>query len=443
MRHGQRIAAAWLQGLAEMLFAFPVLAAVYIAVPGWTLSAPLWLAALSLAYALGYAFHRAFPAVRHWQSVLAAVAVPALGAWLMAGSAVAVGANFALALVAWVRGRQNRLYGWDRSFVPGIAWIGMIGYFLASFFYPRFDVTAPFAPWVTGFGIGALALALYRTNGSTLDKESLSTDAASKPRLSGETKWRNRALVFALFALILALAAFRTIASAVKEAALFVFGGVYALLLQLFNLFGSGPVGPEPASPPPQDLGPLFEPAKPSAFAKVMENIMYGAVIVLLAAAAIALLYVGGKYVRRWLKRLMGWYGERLESGLEAGYLDEKQSLMDGREWARERAEAWKRRFADLFRKEPGWDDLADNRERVRHAYRRLLLGRMAGGYAHDEARTPRETGRELERRTPLGPDEAAALRLYEDARYGGKAVSDEQAAAVKPLFRSGGGKRG
>lgn len=438
VKHGKPVAFASLQGLAELLLYFPALVALYIAVPHMFLAFPLWLAVWFGFYMLGYAFHYAFPGVRQWQSLLAAVAVPGICVWLMAGPVFDSVLNFALWLTAWSRGRQNRLWGWDDSFPIGLLWIGMICYFLASFLFPLFLATRHYAPWVTGMGIAALALTLYRGNRATLESESLGKQAESKPIVAHETKWRNRALVLAVFIVIVLIAAFRAITAAVEQAASFLIFGTVGLLRKLMGLFDFDDAE---STPPPKDpfTGDMLPQGEPSAFARLMEKIIYGVGVLLLLAVALGLLYVLGKYVKRWLKRFMGWYGERLEQAPQTGYVDEKQSLLDGREWALERARQWKRRIGDLFRKEPGWEELADNRERIREAYRRLLLGRIAGGYEHDVTRTPRETGEEMDRRTPLGQDESGVIGLYEDARYGGKDVTDEQAAKAKALFRSGG----
>lgn len=435
MPHLKKLALAWVQGLAELLLYFPVFVAVYVIVPRFALSLPEWLAAISVMYALGYAFHYILRTVWQLLAWLGSVAVPALCAWLIGGEPLMLAVSFVSLAVAWMRGRQNRLRGWDRSFGSGVWWIGMIGYFVASFVYPRLHETAPYSPWITGLGITALAFTLYRTNSSTLDKESQSKEGAS---IASETKWRNRALLLGLFALIVLLASFRSLASAAAQAGSTLFGGAIALLLKFFNLFRPEEV--ERTNPPPQplDLSQLFGESEPSAFALFMQKVMYVVVALIMLAAAIWLLYLLVKHGKRWLHRFMGWYGERLESS-DTGYVDEKQSLLDGREWARERADEWKRRFAGWFHREPGWNDLADNRERVRQAFKRLILGKMAGGYEHNESRTPRETGRELERRSPLRQDEEAALRLYEEVRYGGKDVTDEQAAQVKALFGSDG----
>ncbi|MDF2714287.1 MAG: hypothetical protein K0R28_1212 [Paenibacillus sp.] len=441
MKHGKAIAFAWLQGLAELLLFYPVLVALYIIVRHPSLEFPLWLAVLSVVYTLGYSFHYAFPGVKQWQALLVAFAVPGLFAWLAAGPTFGIVLNYALWAFGWIRGRQNRLWGWESSFPSGLLFIGMFGYFIASFLFPYFLVTWHYAPWVTGLGIPALALTLYRGNSSTLDSESQGTNDEKKPIVGYETRWRNRALVLAVFALIVFIASFRTIAGAAKQAASFLFHGMLDLLRMLLGLFVQETTE---STPPPKEpfTDDLLAQGEPSAFALLMEKVIYWVGVVLLLAVTLGALYVVGTLAKRWLRRFMGWYGERLETAPEAGYVDEKQSLLDAREWALDRARQLKQRFDGLFRKEPGWEDFADNRERIRQAYRRLLLGRIAGGYGHDTTRTPRETGEEMGRQSPLGKDETAVIRLYEEARYGSIDVSDERAAQAKALFRSGEGGR-
>ncbi|TMV50837.1 DUF4129 domain-containing protein [Paenibacillus mesophilus] len=442
MKHGKAIVFACLQGLAELLLYFPILVALYITVRHPALEFPLWLALWSGLYTLGYSFHYAFPGVRQWQALLMALAVPGLFAYLADGPALGFVLNYALWALAWIRGRQNRLWGWDSSFPSGLMIICMVGYFIASFLFPYFLVTWHYAPWVTGLGIPALALTLYRGNSSTLDSESSQgTNDEKKPIVGFETRWRNRALVLAVFALIVLIASIRTIAGAAKQAASFLFHGTIDLLRKLLGLFVSETAE---STPPPKEpfTDDLLAQGEPSAFALLMEKVIYWVGVVLLLAVTLGALYVVGTLTKRWLRRFMGWYGERLEATPEAGYVDEKQSLLDAREWALDRARQLKQRIDDFFRKEPGWDDFADNRERIRQAYRRLLLGRIAGGYGHDVTRTPRETSEEMGRQAPLGEGETALIRLYEEARYGSEDVSDERAVQAKALFRSGEGGR-
>lgn len=436
MKHGKPIGLALLQSWAELLPYFPVLVALYIGVPHMTLAFPLLLAISSGIYMLGYAFHYACPGARQWQSLLVAIAVPASCAWLVSGPPLGIALQFALWLLAWVRGRQSRVWGWDESFPSALLWIGLVGYFAASLLFPHFLATRPYAPWVTGLGIVTLAFAMYRGNRSTLDSESVGKTGESKPIVAQETKWRNRALVLATFAVIVLIAAIRVISEAVGRAVSFLFNATVDLLNKLMSLFASDETTP---TRPPQEWidGQLPAPEEPSAFVRLLEKLVYGIGVLLLLALAAGLLYVLGKHVRRWLKRFMGWYGERVEQKPETGYVDEKQSLLDTREWALDKARKWKQRIGELFRREPGWDDFADHRERIRHAYKRLLLDRIAGGYEHDATRTPRETGEEMDRRAPLGDDEAELIRLYEEARYSGRELSDEQAAKARALFRA------
>ncbi|MEF3303965.1 DUF4129 domain-containing protein [Paenibacillus sp. GYB003] len=431
MIHAKRIVLAWLQSLTELLLYFPMLVAVHVVVPHMIPAFPLWLAAMSGFYTLGYAFHYAFPSVWRWAALLLPVAAAGWAAWSVSGrTSFVIAANFVLWLFAWVRGRQNRLWGWDSSFPSGLLWIGLIGYFAASFLYPRIHATMPYAPWVTGFGVAALALTLYRTNALTLKTESLDADEAKRPQVSRETKWRNRTLVVAMFALIVLIAALPAIAGAVRQAVDFLVLGAIKLFLKLMGGADSGPI-----ERPPQEPAPLEpELAPPSEADAFIDKLFYFIGVLLVLALAAWLLYHVSKYAGKWFRQFLDWYGERIE-GPQAGYVDEKESLLGGKEWTRQRTREWKERWSGLFRKEPGWDDLPDNRERVRRAYRLLLLRRMAAGYKHEESRTPRETSREMNRRAPLGKEESAVIPLYEEARYGGRAITDEEAAAIKRLF--------
>lgn len=449
MTIAKRIVMAWLQGSAGLLLGFPFLLGLYAVIDS-PLAFPIWLAALSFFCTFGYIIVGAIRTAKRWPSLLAACALPLLCAWLVPRGILAYPYTYAHAtvnpdaayaglwLLASLLGRQIRLslLAGGPSFGAGVWWLGMVGYFLASIFYPFISrTTAAYASWVNILGFITLAITLYQTNRSTLDKESVDTKE-EQTDVDKETKFRNRTFISALFALIAGIAAIPIIARVAKQAAVYLFG----LLLWLLETVA--PTNTGRPKRPKSDMSDLIEDKEPSAFALFMEKLLLGVAIVLLLAMALLILYVLGKYAIRWLKRFLGWYGERLEKAPKTGYVDEKEVLMESREWANELFGGLKRRLTGWLHKEPGWDELADNRERIRHAYRSLLLGKIARGYEHDEALTPRETSRKLNRREPLGPDEAAAFRLYEDVRYGSRDVPDEQAAEVKPLFRTGGQSR-
>ncbi|GAA3403076.1 DUF4129 domain-containing protein [Paenibacillus hodogayensis] len=439
----KRLMLAWCQGLGELLLYYPFVVVLYALVPHMAPVFSIWLAIVSVFYLAGFAFHDTFPATRKWLSLLTAIALPGLIAWYASWPAIPIFLlNGALWILSWIRGSQNRLWGWSSSFPSGLLWIGMLGYFIASLLVPRFETTAPYSVSVTVLGIVALGAALYRTNSLSLSGQSSGSPQDGKRRVSAETRWRNRTLVLSVFAAIVLIASIGAIASAVKRAALYVFFGVIGLIRKLLSLFASDEGGQPPPAEPPPDMSGLLPPGQPSALALLLEKVLYVVVALLLAAGACWLLYIASKYVRRWLRRLLGWYGERLDNSNEAGYVDEKQSLLDGREWVRAKSKQWTSRLADTFRRLPGWEELPDNRERVRYAYRLLLLRRIAAGYKHDESRTPRETRQELTRRAPLGSDESEVIPLYEEVRYGGKDITDEQAAALRSMLRPDGKNR-
>ncbi|MDF2725612.1 MAG: hypothetical protein K0Q59_5289, partial [Paenibacillus sp.] len=316
----------------------------------------------------------------------------------------------------------------------GIWWIGMVGYFFTSLLYPFFRNTEPYTTWINLFGIVTLAITLYQTNRSTLAKESLESGALKLTRIGKETLFRNRALLITLFTIIVAIAALPFLIYAAKQ----VWSAFIALLKWLASSFTT-----DDFDRPLEEMGDSYlQPSEPSLFALIMQKVIVVVAIIVIVALAALLIYALYKLIRRWLKRFLGWYGERLEKDPKEGYVDEKEKLLESKEWVGEAFNRVKQRIAGWLHKEPGWDELADNRERVRHAYRRLLLGRIARGYSFDAALTPRETGGEMGRRAPLEADESATIPLYEDVRYGDREPTDEQAAAVKPLFRGDGGRR-
>lgn len=435
MRTVRLILSLALQAGAEVVLLMPFMIALFATIWEPALSLPLWIAIWLGLYAAGYTLHAVWQRLRRGISLLLGVAAVGALVWAAGGS---MGETVSLALlwtIAWVRGSLNRLSGWAGSLPSGAMLLSLAGYFIASIVFPIFPQTRSYASWIPVLGIVTLALTLYRGNASVLESETAGsgTDGRS-PEVAHETKRRNRMFVLGVLAVVLCIAAIKPIASAVRWLMGTVASGVGAVLSFLRDLFSSGEVV-EPPQPEQRPDNGLLTAEPPSELALLLDQILYAIGILLVVVIGLFALYWLSKKLNIWIKRWMEWSSERLTAPTDIGYTDEQEKLADSRDWARKRAQRWKRKLGDFVRKQPGWDDLSDNRARIREAYRRLTLGKIAGGHRYDPAQTPRELGEEWNKRHPLDTKEAGLIDVYQDARYASDAIADEKAKQAKPWF--------
>ncbi|MNV99831.1 hypothetical protein D3C71_1952460 [compost metagenome] len=79
------------------------------------------------------------------------------------------------------------------------------------------------------------------------------------------------------------------------------------------------------------------------------------------------------------------------------------------------------------------WEELPDNRQRVRHLYAQAVQRSVRSGFRWKPQWTPEETAAEAARsREAAGLLAADLCRAYDQARYGGQTPGDEETARLK-----------
>ena len=153
-------------------------------------------------------------------------------------------------------------------------------------------------------------------------------------------------------------------------------------------------------------------------------------------ALFVVLLVWAAKRAGFWWAKLSDWLKQKwADEPLQEGFVDEKKKLIDWEEWRDLRMERLRQWGARHFEREPGWDDFADDKARVRHAYGRLLRGWLSAGREHKPHLTPAETGREMASAGKLDPAGEATIRLYERVRYGDKQPEVSELEPIRNLF--------
>ena len=191
---------------------------------------------------------------------------------------------------------------------------------------------------------------------------------------------------------------------------------------------GGAPEPPPLTGEPPPEMPPdwLPPPRKPPAWLRILDLLAWALGWVALAAALIGLAFLlyrhGGPTLRKWLNALLAFLNRRPDAPKsDAGYVDEETGLFS---W-KETRQRWRdSRISRLLRGKRGerWEDLPDNRARVRFLYRRWLHRLSEAGYRPQRHLTPRETATDAAAwiaapagrtpatakraaKTPIGPD--------------------------------------
>ncbi|GJM72861.1 hypothetical protein HMSSN036_50770 [Paenibacillus macerans] len=161
--------------------------------------------------------------------------------------------------------------------------------------------------------------------------------------------------------------------------------------------------------PPMQPMLPAAEAHEPGIWSRLLDIAFYSIGILALAAALGFGLYwlyrnAGGVW-RRAIDRLLDLL--RREKAVEenAAYRDEEVRIFT---WEAA-LKKWKKAGAALLRpgKAERWEELRDNRERVRYLYRRMLQAERKGGYRIKLHLTPYETALDIRRERAAKRDAA------------------------------------
>ncbi|MEF2966394.1 DUF4129 domain-containing protein [Paenibacillus sp. M1] len=431
----------WCICLIETAFFIPLLVPLYVFLaPEWIAAEAFWtLPAVSLAgVLLQAALHQRLSVF--WKRLAAALLLGAAFAavFMAAGEGSRSVFNLPLGVIFAFQGvtsagRKNR---------QNLYWCGVVLYLLAGIAFPRFPRLEASMPLITWAGIACLAWALFAANRDYLRYSTLSGNVSGSFLPRGLR--RHNALWIGgivLAAVLLAAGVGRWL------------GGIALSLLRLIVGWLSKPgaeappKAEQPAEPPPMDF-PVEEPREPGWLSEILDMAFYvlgtAAIAALLALGAYWLYRNAGGIWRRWLDRLLTLLSRTAPGEAESAFTDEETRLA-APETAASGWRSWRAPFASRFGKRERWDDLADNRERARYLYRRMLKeDRAEGGYEPKPYFTPLETEDEI-RRQPASKARdgkpgwkkrrSAAddlLGLYYRARYAEEEPRDEEIAAVK-----------
>ncbi len=412
----------------EILLALPLLLTVNLA---WFDFIPpgLWFGIHIFTYAIGLLIRRLFIKHRRWIPILIGVLFAfALGFYLGRGLIDDVILSL-LFFFVYIRGMVVAEVPWSEIFPKPLYLVGLMTYFVATFFYGRIVELRPFLMWLTLTGIAATALCLFTINADVLRSAAQRDlkDTSSRPTIHRH----NRRLTIGVFLIILILTAYRPL----KDGLTALLTNIGAWLMRMISALFAALYKPITGEPPPPEVEggmPMLPPVEEKAPSIFGEWIVRIVGYILLTAAAIALAYLLLRtlwkltvFIIRLLKKLL--------SGLSHidtydGYQDEKESLMNWqalRKTTGKRLLSWMER---LLAREPKWEDLKDDRQRARFLYRQFMIKCIREGYPYKRYLTPQETASELS--LDFHKDEIMSgqlAKVYQKARYGNEEMQPEE----------------
>ncbi|MDU4697232.1 MAG: hypothetical protein E6Y08_15560 [Paenibacillus sp.] len=302
-------------------------------------------------------------------------------------------------------------------------WAGLGLYFLAGIFYPRIGALQGTVSLITWSGVFCLATALFVTNHQYLRYTSHSGDSGE--RLPAGLRRHNRLFIGIIIAVALLLAA---------GVGRWIGGLLMSLLRAVVSWLLRQPKEPEPLeqpdieAPPMEPMLPPVESHDSDLLVQILNYAFYvfgGLLIVALLGFALYWLYknAGGIW-RKAIDRLLSLLGRESAPPEQAAFRDEETSLFT---WE-SALQGWRKIGERLLRTGKPlerWEDMKDNRERVRYLYRMFLRKEHEQGYRIQPHLTPRETVEELKQET---------------ARQAAEAAKSSRAGKRKRLVGTGGG---
>ncbi|GGH76809.1 MFS family permease [Pullulanibacillus pueri] len=415
----------WGQGIVEELVFFPILLLIAIMI------VPLhyiwvWLGSLLFLFLMGLLLRKYLNGKRRGFYLLIIFLINGLVSLLVMPHTWLTLPTFLIGLVVTYRGIIYIEKEWEEVFPLVFLWISLPIYFVAYLVYRYIERFSPYLSLITWAGSLCLIVTLFVTNHRHLETATLSD--SKKPILSRTLKRQNRVFIVITLIVLFLIASFHWIAFLFSQIVSYIVSGV----AWFFSLFSHDRPPEKPLTPSTPQF-PQMEQQKPSAWAEIFEKVLMIGVYILIIAAILFLLYWLYKNTRKWFSKLYARLVRFLNklfhtSSFEhetAAFIDEKESLIeDWRKASQHKIKQWFTRF----KREPGWEDLKTNQERVRYLYTKTVLNEIKKGYQYKPSLTAHETLKEIGRdKSYLEPKEELLDKMYNQTRYSPLTIDDRE----------------
>lgn len=409
-----------LASVLELLLYFPVTLACYAIAPPGPISLAVDLLLLLAFYWIGYGINVRLKFKHPFPKVIISLLIAGVGGFLLFGISGGSVAMILLGTTAVYRG--GRLTGMPLSvrLLPQDYIVGVVFYFAGAIMDSFNHAYDGYKPLYLAAGIVTLFAALFLTNRNMVGRETLS--GAERPAVEPSVRRNNRIFVGVAMGITVLIALAFQLQKLLSEA----WHAIGSWLMGLFKYHGKHRDIPDQTAQQ-QPFTPQFD--KSGSHPAWLDYIMY----VLAAIIVLVLLY----FIARRLLLLPGWLKglpkrflqlfQRDRSQAARGYVDEIERI-------KKSENPFRRLFSRSKEERLKWKDLNDNESRLRYLYRRWIGNAVKKGFAHQPHLTPREIRRKLDDervgQVPLDVSEAL-IEHYQQVRYGGGTLSDEQLQAL------------
>ncbi|MBU9722052.1 MULTISPECIES: hypothetical protein [Bacillaceae] len=429
-----QILSNWLQGCIEWLCVAPLLLVLGIfLIPNDIII--MWLGYFPLMILIGLLLRSVFNNNKRSLFIVVVLIINIVISFLLLASYPLTILTTILGLFFSVRGGLYAYRAEDDLFSISYLWLSIVLYFISYFVFSFVDMFHAYTSLLTWLGVVVVFITLFKSNSSHIQDETKIDGKKSK--LNAQLKWKNRVFIGITIGIILLIMNFSIVQN--------LFQGVINVIRYLFEWLSSLVSlreGAEEHTPPPQESIP-FLPGDEEVVesTSIFEYILIGLGYILLALAIVFFTYFLFKLLKKLfrfiftsVKNLIDKLLLRMEHDDNSQtYIDEKESVIDWKDWRSELTNNAKDRFNSLVQRKEKWSKLKNNEEKVRYLYRELLNNQMKLGYDLKRYNTPNETLRDFNNKGILeGEDAELFAESYSQAKYSKDQINDNVVERLK-----------
>ncbi|NLN41428.1 MAG: hypothetical protein GX160_05465 [Clostridiales bacterium] len=414
----------WFQGILEILAFFPVIFTIGILlIPHdvWT-----WIGSIVFFYLIGLILGRYILDRPRYVHFISELLIISFTTWILANNIFVVILIFIFGFVILDRGIRLSGIPWNEMLPTSVLWTGLFLYLIGGAIYGLAYNLQSYFPYIAWSGFAYMITILFTINSMHV-KSAYLPERGKKPVVSSNILKNNRILVLFTMALVAIVSYFNKLREAITGFIRGLINLVFRFIDYLTSLIyqpitDNGPSG--------QDSMDILLPAgsEPSWILKVLEivaMVIASIVILILLLFGLKALYKAGKKLYNYL---MNFFKDRLSSYEDTGYIDEKESLMGFSDLGRDYLDRFQKWIKKLMEREPKWEELVDNHQRIRFLYRNLILKCMRAGYTYKNYLTPKETSKDIQKWISKKDDNIDDLiSTYDSIRYGLKDIEDKK----------------
>jgi hypothetical protein len=390
-------------------------------------------------YLVGLLFRTVFKKKSKIIIILLCVAVSGFLAYGVFGWGIPLWVSWGIGTILLYRGISFLERRWQDIFPQAVLWLGMLEYFISYFLFKNIEVLKPYLSIISWAGFVYVAVILIIFNSQRLKTAALTK--GEEPIFSTGFMRHNRLLVGIVFFIIGIIACFKQLKEGVGWLVNKIIGLIALIISFLMSLL---PMSTQDGGQPQNgmlDMLPEAESKAPTIFDYLLEILAYILTIAVAVILALLLIRVIYKGIKKLLAALAKALGNRELLAQDGGYVDMKERLVDLKGLGRNYTNRLRDWLTAFFEREPKWEELTDNRDRIRYLYRHLIVRYMALGYQPKKHMTPNEIKKDIEMwNREKGKVAEPLIPIYNQVRYShdvDEAVQSEEIEHLARVIRS------